>query len=258
MLPSFFLFNAQMRISIRSNDKRVRDILQMKGDYSTSVSRSRSLHAVLPTGAWKGQRCFIVGGGPSLKGFDFNRLQGEKVIAINRAFLDCPFADIMFFMDKNRFYKWVMDGNLGDKTKRAFIKFKGHRVFLYQNKEIPDVKYIPRAGQRGVPVSLEDGIYHGSHSGYGALQIALCLQASPIYLLGYDFKHDINEKGKEVSNYHSAYPKQPPENVTHSFMKGLIELSVELSVTNHPARIVNLNPDSGLRCFPFGNREAIL
>jgi len=180
------------------------------------------------------------------------------VIAINRAFLDCPFADLMFFMDKNTFYKWVMEGKLGDVTKQAFINFKGIKVFLYQNYDIPDVKYVPRAGQRGIPISLEDGIYHGAHSGYGALQIAICLQANPIYLLGYDFKHEISEEGEEVTSYHGAYPVKAPETATHSFMKGLIELSVSLSVTGHPVRIVNLNRDSALRCFPFGDIEEAL
>lgn len=246
------------RISIRTTDRTVRDILKMKGDYRTSVSRHRSLHAVLASGAWTGQRCFIVGGGPSLKGFDFSRLEGERVIAINRAFLDCPFADLMYFMDKSSFYKWVMEGKLGDVTKQAFLNFKGFKVFLYQNKAIPDVKYVPRAGQLGVPISLEDGIFHGSHSGYGALQIALCLQANPIYLLGYDFKHEISEEGHEIASYHEAYPVKAPETATHSFMKGLIELSVDLATTGHPARIVNLNRESALRCFPFGHLEEVL
>jgi len=46
---------------------------------------SKSLHTIMPTGIWKGRRCFIVGGGTSLKGFDFSQLRGELVIAVNRA-----------------------------------------------------------------------------------------------------------------------------------------------------------------------------
>ncbi len=180
------------------------------------------------------------------------------MIAINRAFLDCPFADLMFFMDKNTFWRWVTEGKLGEVTRRGFEEFKGHKVFLYQNRDIPDVRYVPRAGQRGIPVSLEDGIYHGAHSGYGALQIAICLQANPVYLLGFDFKHEIDEEGNEVASYHEAYPVTAPETATHSFMQGLIELSVQLSVTGHPVRIVNLNRESALRCFPFGYVEEVL
>ena len=33
---------------------------------------------------WKGRRCFIIGGGPSLRGFDFSSLKGELVIGVNR------------------------------------------------------------------------------------------------------------------------------------------------------------------------------
>jgi hypothetical protein len=247
-----------MRISVRSNDRRVREILKMKKDYRTTVPLSRSVHRVLPDGSWKGQRCFLVGGGPSLKGFDFKRLVGERVIAINRAFLDCPFADLLFFMDKNRFHRWVIEGRLGDRTRRAFRDFKGLKVFLYMNHDINDVWYVPRAGRKGIPVSLKDGIHHGTNSGYAALQIAICLEASPVYLLGYDMSHEVNEKGKEVANYHEAYPEQPPEKTTHSFMKGFIDLSVDLSVKGHPVRIINLNPNSGLRCFPFGDIEEVL
>lgn len=246
-----------MRISIHSNDQRVREILRMKNDYKTTVPYSRSLHRVLKDGAWAGQRCFLVGGGPSLTGFDFSRLKGERVIAINRAFVECPFADILFFMDKSRFYKWTMDGKFGDKAKQAFINFKGHKVFLYMNHEIKDVLYIPRAGRAGVPVSLKDGIHHGTNSGYGALQIAICLQANPIYLLGYDMQHEISEEGKEIANYHRAYPRQPPEKTTHSFIKGFNDLKEELDDQGHPARIINLNPDSGLRCFEFGDAGGI-
>jgi len=248
-----------MRVSVRSNDKRVREILNLKvGDYKTTVPQSRSLHRYLPDGSWKRQRCFIVGGGPSLKGFDFKRLEGERVIAINRAYLDCPFADIMYFMDKNRFYRWTMDGKFGEKAKQAFINFNGLRVFIYMNHEVPDVLYVPRAGRRGVPFSLQDGINTGTNSGYGALQIAICLQANPIYLLGFDMKHEINYDGKEVQNYHSGYPHYQPESVVHSFIKGFAELKSELQVSHRSLRIINLNPDSALRCFEFGHIKEVL
>ena len=66
--------------------------------HGLSLPGSRSWE-ILPDGSWSGRRCFIVGGGPSLKGFDFERLRGERVIAINKAFYDVPFADIVFAMD---------------------------------------------------------------------------------------------------------------------------------------------------------------
>ncbi|GAG00227.1 unnamed protein product, partial [marine sediment metagenome] len=34
----------------------------------------------MPDGAWNGKPCFIVGGGPSLKGFDWTKLNGHRTI----------------------------------------------------------------------------------------------------------------------------------------------------------------------------------
>ena len=44
----------------------------------------------LPSGSWRGEKCFIIGGGPSLQNFDFLQLLGEKVIAINKINGDNP------------------------------------------------------------------------------------------------------------------------------------------------------------------------
>jgi hypothetical protein len=38
--------------------------------------RARPVSEVLPSGCWKGERCVILGGGPSLRGFDFSVLDG--------------------------------------------------------------------------------------------------------------------------------------------------------------------------------------
>ena len=45
---------------------------------------------------WKGRRCFVVGGGPSLQGFDFNVLKGELVIALNAGFIINPTLSFIF------------------------------------------------------------------------------------------------------------------------------------------------------------------
>ena len=60
----------------------------------------RMLYDVLPDGEWAGQRCFIIGGGESLKDFDFSKLKNELVIGVNLAFkkIDCQ---INFAMDYN-------------------------------------------------------------------------------------------------------------------------------------------------------------
>ena len=52
----------------------------------SSNLKKRELFNVLEPGVWSGHRCFIVGGGPSLKDFNWGGLNGELVITINRGF----------------------------------------------------------------------------------------------------------------------------------------------------------------------------
>ena len=78
-------------------------------------------------GDWSGERCFIVGGGPSLRGFDWGRLRGERVIAVNRAFEQLPFADISVSLDE-RWHGWTTRGDLGDGPRDKYAAFKGVKV----------------------------------------------------------------------------------------------------------------------------------
>jgi len=240
---------------IRTSDPRVRDILRLKKDYKTAVPNNRSLHTILPDYSWSKQPCFIIGGGPSLRGFDFERLRGKgKIIAVNRAYLDCPFADMLVFMDKSRFYRWAMENKLDKKSKVRFEEFKGIKVYVGTH-DIPNVMLVPRAGKYGLSTSLEEGIYIGTNSGYSALSIALCLGAQPIYLLGFDMKYERDAKGKPISHYHK-YPAVQEEKVVRDFKEGLEKLAPELRLRGR--RVINLNPDSGLRCFEFMKPEEVL
>jgi hypothetical protein len=242
---------------IRSSDPRISEILRLKKDYKSRVPNDRSLHRVLPDYSWSRQPCFIVGGGSSLKGFDFERLRGKgKIIAVNRAYLDCPFADLLVFMDKSRFYRWAMENKLDKRSKQKFEEFKGLKAYVYMRHDIPNVYLVPRAGKFGLSTSLEEGIYIGTNSGYSALSIALCLGANPIYLLGFDMKYSRDEKGKPIGHYHKTYPEQQVEQVVIDFRKGYIELAPELKLRGR--RVINLNPDSGLTCFEFQDIEEVL
>ena len=48
---------------------------------------------------WKNRTVYIVGGGPSLKDFDWSLLNDKRVIAINRAYEKLPRAQVVFWMD---------------------------------------------------------------------------------------------------------------------------------------------------------------
>jgi hypothetical protein len=214
-------------------------------------------HAVLPDGAWQNERCFIIGGGPSLSGFDFNRLKDKgKIIATNKSFYDCMFADICYFMDgsDSSFYGFVTGGKLGPDYKRKWSEFKGLKIYLnIPGRKIDKEKVysIRSLGMVGLSRSLKKGMYHGNNSGTGALYLAIILKANPIYLLGMDGRFT---KGK--SHYHEGYPSKHKENVYKTFVRQFEHVSKFM--VNSRIKIYNCNFNSAVRCFPFKSIEEAL
>ncbi len=205
---------------------------------------------LFPDGAWRGHRAFIVGGGPSLRGFDFSRLRGEAVIAVNRAFENVD-AQIMFSMD-SRFYDWIVTGALGPETRIRFNEFAGAKVWLDTfGHPYEGVFTIHSAGLHGLTASLPDGLCHGNNSGYAALNLAVCLGASPIYLLGFDMGYS----GAGTTHYHGGYPATQPSEVVRSYAKEFEAQAEHIAAAG--SRVINFNPDSGLRCFEFGDAGGI-
>jgi hypothetical protein len=249
--------------AISTGDKRVEYILMRRDEETKEIRRTAlierpldlklSLWPRMQDGDWEGQRCFIVAGGPSLRGFDFERLRGERVIAINVAYLDMPWADVMFMMD-SRLYRWILRGGLHDAeaAKKAFFEFKGKRVFLdLANHHYPEMLYVPATGRHGLSMNLKRGLCHGNNSGVGALNLAFCLGANPIYLLGYDMKHQDGE-----AHYHRRYPVVHRESITKGFTGDFEEIAPILK--KQGVQVINLNPNSGLQCFEFGDVGEVL
>jgi hypothetical protein len=207
----------------------------------------------IPDGAWAGQRCFIIGGGPSLKGFDFERLRGQgRIIAINKAFKDVPFADIMFAMDRPLLDD-LSSGKLGEDYRQAFEAFEGAKLWLdLSGYSYPAGVYsVPSAGATGWSKSLSQGLVHGNNSGYGAINLAMILGASPIYLLGYDCSR--GPAGEK--HYHNGYLSGSNPDAMNIFKR---EIEAGAKLIEGRARIINLNPQSALSCFPFGNVDDVL
>lgn len=226
-----------------------RQTAEAKEERRRRADPHKPFNQAVADGAWAGEPCFIIGGGPSLIGFDFERLRGKgHVIAINRAYEFCQFADILFYMD-NRFYQMVHR----DPQKLALWQsFAGDKVFLnIMGRKYEDTYSVRAAGRIGLSNSIASGIYHGNNSGVGAVNLAFCLKARPIYLLGFDFKF----AGK-VSHFHGGYGMSQHEGVVRSFVRDFERLYRFTARTN--AKIINLNPHSGLRVYPFMSVDEVL
>lgn len=245
---------------IMEHSKAVREAAAASRTWASLVRQGSDLPQVrsftgVQDGAWKGRRCFIIAGGPSLRGFDYSRLQGERTIAINKAIREVPFADILFGMDY-QFIEWIQKGDLGEDYRRAYSNFTGEKIWLNLTGAPyaypPDVRVLLGAGEIGWTRRLADGLYHGNNSGYAAINLALVLGADPIILLGYDMKLGPNG----ASHYHKGYPTPMFPDALPTFKS-----SIEAGARELPAgapQILNANKDSALRCFPFVSTSKIL
>jgi len=215
-----------------------------------------SIREVLPDGAWKEKSCFIIGGGPSLEGFDWKKLIGKRTIGINRAFEKIE-PTVIFSMD-TRFLRWLEKGYYGREVNEKFLNARSYKVWnITYVASLPNFIYIVKVwkdyntGALAFTDTLKDGIGHGDNSGYAALNLAFCLGANPIFLLGFDCKH---ENGK--THWHEGHPHPQSASKVKGFIQHFERVAPVLKAKR--IRVVNLNPESALECFEKRNPEDFL
>ena len=216
-------------------------------EWAMSIAgRAKPFYSVMPDDIWKGRPCFIVGGGPSLVGFNFRRLKGHRMIAINRAFEFVPDADILFSIDSYYFRESVK------RTETDPRRFAGFKVWLdMHGYPFCDIYLVQSNGENGLSTSIASGLYHGSNSGYAAINLAVCLRADPIYLLGFD----MNFSGPR-SHFHSGYALRTKLEKVKRYIGNFNGLAVQLQ--ERGIKVVNLSPKSALGCFEKKSIDEVL
>lgn len=214
--------------------------------------RAMDITQAIDSGAWTGRKCFLIGGGPSLRGFNWNLLSGYPTITINKAFAAYPKADINYAMDERVYtgLKYSPDKEWVD-LRPIWNKFQGIKLFYRAHGTVfqfdPSVYYIPALNRNCLSMDLKAGIYGGTNSGYGALMLAIGLGATSIGLLGYDMKLDASTK---ATHFHTGYEGQDPEKLQFKlleFMKCFEDIAPAIKAIG--VDVVNLNEYSGLTCF---------
>lgn len=217
------------------------------------IKNNKRIQDVFPKDIWKNKRCFVIGGGSSLKNFNFNKLTGELVITTNRGLEFYPKSAINLCTDA-RVWGWYEDKSFGDEAKEKFYSYKGHKVWLnVQAFPFPEDIYTIN------PIFPTDfnfsDYYRGlsvyGNSGVNAIMLAACLGANPIYLLGFDL-YGVNGK---TANYHSGYPEGGnKEDLYSRFLEDFKDASLKLKTHT---KVINLNPKSKLPYFEFGTFNKI-
>jgi hypothetical protein len=192
---------------------------------------------VLKDGAWKGRRCFVVGGGASLKDFDFDLLEDELWIGINAVWLS-KVPDISYTHDKRVIDLFHKDNS--EAWKKLPCRIHKHEKQIENSKKKYGNVHTFK-GAKGWSKSFEDGLFNGNNSGVTALNIADILGADPIYLIGFDMK-----KAGDANHFHNYYPKawKQPDKVYNNFNNNFNRIKKNLV-----SKVINLTSDSALNAF---------
>ena len=197
---------------------------------------------VLRPNQWQGRPAFVIGGGASLRGFDFSQIKDTRwhTIGANAAYRHHP--DVVVAMD-TRFLELVKDRSEwrncpSIKVAPKFCERKGRDLggALY-------LMDLSSDGLDGWSHEFVGGLKGTNNTGAFAVQIADVLGADPIFLLGFDLYGD----GKKTANYHEEYPPSWGTNACVYDQYGPTFLP---ALQHARGRIVNCNPESNLYYFP--------
>ena len=183
----------------------------------------------------------LIGGGPSLKGFNFDKLNPCRCIAINRALEQVP-AKVLWWSDE-RFWR-----RNGDAIARhpAELKATGLRKADSRFHSYPHpIQTYRFTGMLGWD-DREDCLRHGNNGGYAAMHLAPKLGAMTLVLFGFDMGYDAGG----ATHYHDGhgYATRPEANLTRQMLPHFVHLVAPLKTRG--IAVFNANPDSRIDCWP--------
>lgn len=141
----------------------------------------------------KGQRCFIIGNGPSLKRTDLTPLEGEYTFGMNRIYLMFPELGFptTYFLSVNNLVIEQSTADILDLPIPKFITWRARSILQPTDDTI--FLFTTYTGQKFAKDARER-LWEGATVTYVALQLAFHMGFDPVILIGVD--HSFSTKGK--------------------------------------------------------------
>ena len=199
---------------------------------------------------WEGRQLFVVGGGPSLAGYDLGRLREHGwVLGVNRTADYWP-VDAVFTIDYQFLRRRAAD--LAGWAARG-IETYAAVADDYDRPPIPGVTYLKRVSMDGI--SLDPSVIaNGLNSGFGGLNLAVLKLARRIILLGFDLQPVAKD---QPTHWHSGYDWGGARASVSHYERWASRFRQAVSMIPPGVEVLNANPDSAIRAFPFTTYEAI-
>ena len=193
-----------------------------------------------PLPDWKGEEVYVVGGGPSLKTFPWDKLCGRLIIGCNQAALLLPdICDICVWGDL-RFWNAYAD---------RLAKFPGWVVTNLPGVMSPPA-WLRQFTRLDTGLSLPGSGVLGWNNNTGALGVALALYmgAVRVHLLGFDMQF---ASGPQDAHWHAEGMEVQTEAHYRKFREGFDGLAAAAKQLYPGVAILNVTDGSSqLRTFP--------
>ncbi len=168
---------------------------------------------------------FVVGGGPSLRGYNFSKLSGLNTIVSNNAVFDVPnpkhfiTVDYTFLMKNRQRIKGNYSKNFvvnmdNDSLKMIDGMMTDTRFNLKYDLTGYDAIYSTKSSGIG---KTKNDFRNGTNSGYCAMQLAHIMGYKTIYLLGIDLNYSTN------AHYHNGPTSPKMKENLESFYKYFVD-----------------------------------
>lgn len=198
-----------------------------------------------------GTDIFIVGGGHSLAKFDFSRLIGKNVIAVNSAY--------RYIQDENLILYWG-DASFGSNEEANLsqhpskYKFTSNifadRAIAKNALGVAGANLLRKTGDYGYDPNVNH--VRGNNSGTQALNFAVNLHPSRIILLGYDMRYTGSKSHFHDHHITPTASKVYPE----LFIPSMESLAKEIK--HLKIDVINCSLGSSLECFKKDKWEPYL
>jgi len=141
-----------------------------------------------------GERCFIMGNGPSLKQTDLSRLKNETTFGLNRIYLAFPEMgfDVSYLVCVNRLVLEQCAADIASLSMPKFVSWASRDLFPAST----DIMYLRSVFDGSLDFSRRPllGMWEGHTVTYVAMQLAFYMGFDKVILIGVD--HSFATKGE--------------------------------------------------------------
>ena len=173
-------------LSARFNEARSKTSYQLLPAGRQSADRLRALKD-----SHRGQRCFIIGNGPSLRSMDLSPLRDEFTFGLNRVYL--MFDKLGFATDflvcVNSYVVEQSGAEIAGQPSMKFVSWATRRAI----PKDADITYIRSSSHRAFSTDAASGVWEGATVTFVAMQVAYLMGFQRVILIGVD--HSFATKG---------------------------------------------------------------